>query len=388
MVYGLSWSRFKVVWLGKKVVVVGGGYAGTEVIRQLLLRGTRGIDVVLISNRARFENTIGGSEIISGKVKTEDLVYDLKKLSDYWNFDFVFDEVKRVDLNRKTVEGAKQNVEYDVLVLAMGAEPNFFDVPGASSTDPAYSLSDFERIGSKLRNMSVDVPRVVVAGAGFVGLESAAEILDLFEAENRKVDLTVVESAETVLPAYNAEKARRLAFEHFASRGVRFALGNGVENVREREVILGNGEAIEFDLTVWTAGVKGCLIASEIPGTGLHRGCVDVDDRLCIVVREDAFGIGDVAYVRINDKEAVKMAGEALEQAKTAAKNVGLIVSGQKPIFTHVPHYTRDYPQALLSFGQGRAMLVFGPELVVVGTTEYFLKKRIDFQEMMERFPQ
>jgi NADH:quinone reductase (non-electrogenic) len=374
--------------LGKKVVVVGGGYAGTEVIRQLLLRGTRGIDVELISSKANFENTIGGSEIISGKVKVEELIYDLKKLSGYWNFEFVFDEVKHVNLNQKTVGTAKQNIEYDILVLAMGSEPNFFGVPGASLTDPAYSLSDFEKIGSKLKQMAGDAPHVAVAGAGFVGLESTAEILDLFQALNGKADLTVVEKAETVLPAYNNDKARKLAFEHFTSRGAKFALGNGIEEVRERKLILENGESIEFDIAVWTAGVKGCLVSSEIPGTNLHRGCVDVDDRLCIVGREDAFGIGDIAYVRINDKEAMKMAGEALEQAKTAAKNIDSIVSGRKPILKHAPHYTTDYTQALLSMGQGKAMLVFGSEIVAIGTTEYFLKKRIDFQEMMERFPQ
>jgi NADH dehydrogenase FAD-containing subunit len=70
----------------KRILIIGGGYSGTEVIRQLVLRGVRGIEVELVSVRRYFENTIAGTEVISEKLKAEDLRYDLQLLSDYWGF--------------------------------------------------------------------------------------------------------------------------------------------------------------------------------------------------------------------------------------------------------------------------------------------------------------
>lgn len=62
------------------------------------------------------------------------------------------------------------------------------------------------------------------------------------------------------------------------------------------------------------------------------------------------------------------------------------MVNGKKPQFNHTIGYTTDFPKALLSIGEGKAILIFGPQ-VSKGYTEYFLKKRIDFDEIMGRFP-
>lgn len=379
---------FEMVIFMKKMVVVGGGYGGTEVIRQLILRGVRNVQIELVSDKTHFENTIGCAELISEKVKQEELKYDLKELSNYWNFELTIGNVEKIDLNKKIVKTENKEKDYDILVLATGSEPNFFNVSGAKSAHPAYHLPDFLDINEEVKKSNLDTPNIVVAGGGFVGLEVAAEMLDLFKAIKKRVNLTVVEKMNWLLPAYNNPSARKIAQEEFASRGVKIRLGSGIKAVEKEKVILEDGSNIESDLTIWTAGVKGRIVSSQITGGNLYKGCIEVDDRLLIKGSEDAFAIGDVAYVRVNEKEATKMAGEALEQAKTAAKNVSLIADDQKARISHVPIYTTDYPKALLSMGEGKAMLIFGPDYVSTGYTEYFLKKRIDFQEMMERFPQ
>jgi NADH dehydrogenase len=236
--------------------------------------------------------------------------------------------------------------------------------------------------------LNLNIANVIVAGAGFVGLEVAAEILDLFKAIKKEVNITVVEKMSTVLPSYNNLSARKLALEYFTSRGVKFILGKGVKAIEKGKLILEDGSNVENDLTIWTAGVKGRMVPSQIVGGNLHRGCIEVDDRLLIKGKEDAFAIGDVAYVRINEKEAAKLAAEALVQAKTAAKNIGLIAKSQKPKILYTVNYTTDYPEAVLSMGEGKAMLIFGQEYVSTGPAEYFLKKIVDFQEVMDRFPQ
>lgn len=374
--------------LAKHIIVVGGGYAGTEFLRQLLMRGVRNVEIELISNKTHFENTIGGVEIISGKEKTENLTYDLSILADYWGFQLTVGSAEDIDLRNKTARVRGREKAYDILVLATGSEPNFFNVKGTELTNTAYHLSDFANLGARLREIAANCPKVVIAGGGFVGFEAAAETVDLFKASKKELQLTIIEKMSTVLPAYPNQAARKTAQENLASKGVRFMLGNGIRAVQRDRLILQNDFAVESDLTIWTAGVKGCLASSKIPGAALHDGCIEVDDRLMVQGKENAFAIGDNAHVSIGGKEASKMAAEALEQAKTAAKNVTLIAKGQKPSVSHVPKYTTDFPQALLSLGEGKALLILGSEVMSLGYTEYFLKKRLDFQEIMDRFPQ
>ena len=369
-----------------KVVVIGGGFGGTEVIHQLVLHGARRLEVELVSNKNFFENTIGGTELVSEKTKLEELTYDLKELSDYWDYNLVTGTVENIDLKTKSFKIGNRKEEYDVLVVATGSEPNFFHVPGADQTQPAYHLSDFVSINRKLKELEIDRPHVVIAGGGFVGIEVAAEILDLYDVLKKKVDVTVIEKMPMVLSAYNNLLARKTVFEDFSSRGVKFMLDNGIQTVKKSDLILDDGSVVQSDLTVWTAGIKGCLIQSRI-GINLIKGCIDVDERLLVKGYDNVFTIGDSASVLINGKEATKMAGEAMEQAKTVAKNIIHISQGQRPEIQHVPNYTTDYPKALLSMGKGRAMLIFGPQFASVGSTEYILKKRIDVEEIMGRFP-
>lgn len=373
--------------MSKKIVVVGGGYGGTEVLRQLVLRGVRNAEFELISNKKHFENTIGATEIISEKTKIEELTYDLKELSSYWDFDLTVGHVDSIDLKDKKLKVKNKEKDYDILVLAAGSETNFYNVSGQDSAISTYNLPDFNVINQRLKQLDNNKPNIVVIGAGLVGLEVAAETLDLFQNMNRKVNITVIEKGNTVLPLYNNDTAKKIAFEHFTSRGVKFILDNGVKKIEEEGVILDDGSRVYADLTFWSAGIKGSKVGSKTVGAIMNNGYIDVDEKLMIKGGEDSFAIGDISFVRINGQTAQKMAGEALVQAETVAKNISLMVNGKKPQFNHTIDYTTDFPKVLLSIGEGQAILIFGPQIVSIGYTEYFLKKRIDFDEIMGRFP-
>jgi len=409
--------------MNKKIVVIGGGYAGTEVIRQLMRKGLRNIEIELISNKRYFENIVGSTEIISEKIKAEELTYDLEELSNYWDFELTIGNVENIDLIRKKVKIGRKEKDYDVLVVATGAESNFSNIRGSNLALPAYNLSDFRIIKNKLKLLNKDYPNIVIVGAGFVGLQTAAEILDLFKIMDKKVKITVVEKMNSILPLYNNNLARRLAFEQLSSRGVKFILGNGVKRIEKGKCFLEDGSNLEADLTIWSAGIKSSKITSKIVGANLHEGFIEVDEKLLIKGRDNAFAIGDAAFVQINGKVAQKMAAEALEQAETLAKNIILSANGQKPRFNHIINYPTDLPKAFLSLGERKAILIgsklllgsvrsfprlikqvlrlpgakrvrnifskvmAGPQVASMGTAEYLLKKRI-IEEIMERFPE
>ncbi|MEM0258461.1 MAG: FAD-dependent oxidoreductase [Thermoproteota archaeon] len=155
-------------------------------------------------------NSEPAPELISEKVKPNALKYNLKELSAYWNFDLHVSEVKTIDLNQKIVKTKDKELSYDILVIAAGSEPNFFEVLGKEFMIPAYSLSDFTLINEKMKQLKEN-SKVVVVGAGFVGLEVVAEILDLFNALKRRINLTVIEKMDAILPAYPNDLAKKLA---------------------------------------------------------------------------------------------------------------------------------------------------------------------------------
>lgn len=371
----------------KRLIIIGGGFAGTEVIRQLVLRGISNMQVELISASPFFENTIAGTEVISEKLRPEALRYDLKLLSSYWDFDLTVARVKEVNLDEKIVRLENSQRSYDVLVVATGSAPNFYNVKGAGSAVTGYRISDFEHINHKLKQLASDHPSIIVVGAGYVGLEVAAEIKDFFSSLKKEVELTVVEKMEHVLPGFGNQLARRMATEALASRGIRVITGRGVKQVAEDRVILEDGDELESDFTIWSGGVKASDLASNIRGASLRDGYVEVDQRLLIKGRSDVFAIGDVAYVSISGSVAQKMAAEALGQAVTVAKNISSILKGEEPGTTHKIDYPLDFPKVLLSLGEGKAMLIFGPQYASIGNVEYFMKRRIDLDEMMSRFP-
>lgn len=221
-------------------------------------------------------------EIVSEKMKAEELRYDLKELSSYWNFRLTIGSVEYIDLNRKVVKIENKEKDYDVLVVAIGSEPNFFNISGTDLALTAYSLSDFGIINERLKRLNRDSRNVVIAGSGFVGLEVAAEVLDLFKAMKKDVKVTLVEKMNSVIPAYNNDLARKIAFEQFTARGVKIILGKGAKHIEKEKVSLEDGNTIETDLTTWTAGIKSSRTASKIFGASLYKGYIEVDEKLLI----------------------------------------------------------------------------------------------------------
>lgn len=61
-----------------------------------------------------------------------------------------------------------------------------------------------------------------------------------------------------------------------------------MKEVEKEKLITEDGSYIETDLTIWTAGIKGCMASSQFAGGNLNRGCIEVDDKLLIRSREDA----------------------------------------------------------------------------------------------------
>lgn len=236
--------------------------------------------------------------------------------------------VTRIDRNAKTIRvreaesGREYDEAYDVLLLAPGAAPLEPPVPGIESSRvlTLRNLEDVDRIKARV-DAAVGKPggRVVVVGAGFIGLELAENLV------HRKLDTTVVELQKQVLPPLDPEMTTPIV-QALRSHGVRVLLGDSAAGFAETEtgvaVTLASGESIEADLVILGVGVRPeSALATEAGLEVGARGGIKVTASMA-TSDPSIYAVGDaieVVDVVTGSPAQVPLAGPANRQGRIAA---------------------------------------------------------------------
>ncbi|KAB8188062.1 NAD(P)/FAD-dependent oxidoreductase [Microbispora catharanthi] len=248
-----------------KVVVIGGGYAGTVAANHLRMRDD--IDITLVNSRPTFVERIRLHQFVAGN-------YDASV--DYGTLlgdgiELVVDNATRIDTASRTVKLASgRALDYDYVIYAVGstgAVPS--SVPGAAEF--AYSIAEFE-VAQRLRDRLAELPAnavVTVVGGGLTGIETAAELAE----QGRKVTLV---AGRTLAPTLSAPGRRSVA-TWLSENDVTVLEGTAVAEVRQNAVVLTDGAVRQSALTIWTAGfgVPGLAAASGLPVDELGRLLTD-----------------------------------------------------------------------------------------------------------------
>ncbi|GAA4543782.1 NAD(P)/FAD-dependent oxidoreductase [Pseudonocardia xishanensis] len=277
-----------------KVVVLGGGYAGTLAASHL--RTDADTDVTLVNPRPEFVQRIRLHQLVAGTGEAA-LGYD-GLLAE--GVRLVVDEAARIDVPGRRVELASGAVlDYDYLVYAVGSR-------GAVPPAHAYPIAEVEH-ARLLRAALVDLPAdapVTVVGGGLTGIETAAELAE----QGRSVALV---TGGTLAPSLS-EKGRRSIAATLAGLGVT-VLDDVVTEVREGAVVLGAGERPSA-VTVWTAGFA-------VPDLAARSG-LRTDEVGRLVTDDTLTSIDDDRIVAAGD--AAAPSGRALRMSCQAAQPMGL----------------------------------------------------------------
>ncbi|MBX9579050.1 MAG: NAD(P)/FAD-dependent oxidoreductase [Gemmataceae bacterium] len=343
----------------KRIVILGGGFAGVTAAcrleRHFGRRAEVQVTIVDAENFSLFTPLL--PEVPSGSLQAKHIVYPLRAALRRTAVRQA--EVRHIDLDGRVVVAAhcakchEAPLPYDHLVLAFGGATNFFGLPGlAEYARTMKSLADATALHAhlidKLEHAELeDDPAArrglltfVVAGGGFAGVETAAQVNDFVRAAGQfypRIDPTavrvvLVHSGPRVLPEVS-EKLSAYALGQLGRRGVEVRLGTRVKGATADRVALSTGEELACHTLVWAAGVAPhpLLAALDLPkGAG---GRVEVDACLRSVGRPEVWALGDCAAVPDLAREGVcpPTAQHALRQGKVVADNVAAALAGGDP---------------------------------------------------------
>jgi len=260
-----------------RVVVLGGGYAGTTAANHLRVRDD--LDITLVNPRPEFVERIRLHQLVAGTAgATQEFGTLLGE-----GIELVVAGAERIDTAARRVHlSTGAGLDYDYLVYAVGSTGALPDAMAA-----AYPIAEFEQAGrlrAALAELPADAP-VTVVGGGLTGIETASELAE----QGRTV--TLVTGGE--LAPSLSERGRRSIAKVLRGLGVT-VLDTVVREVREGSVVLGDGVRPSA-VTVWTAGfgVPDLATRSGLGTDGLGR--LLTDETLTSVDDDRIVAAGDAA---------------------------------------------------------------------------------------------
>jgi NADH dehydrogenase len=291
-------------------------------------------------------------------------------------------------------------MSYDYLVIAFGAEPYHFEIPGLQGAAFEFkTFTDALKLRDAIWESTTDAragdTHIVIGGGGSTGVELAGELAEWLcrnPKQPRKAGhttITLVEAAPTILPGLDSRVIRK-AEQRLKSLGVTMLTNHSIEKIIDHTIWFRGGASAPFDLFVWVGGTRAHHVAEALALKTARRGHVTVGPSLsCIPQTADlavsgkVYGIGDVTcfYDTKTNKPVPGLARVAISQARRAARNILRDLRGEKPL----EYRARDYPY-IIPVGGKYAVAKVGP-FVFSGFLAWVFKGLVELNYLISVMP-
>jgi NADH dehydrogenase len=341
-----------------RVLILGGGFAGIGAARALKKADA---EVVLVDKHDYHTFQPLLYQVATDLLERTAVGHPLRDLfHDQPNVRVHLDETTGIDLEKREAQFAEMKpISYDYLVLALGAEVNFFGAEGAPEhAFPMYTLADAIRLkehilrkweaADKDSELAEDgALHVVVVGGGPTGVESAGALSELYRSNFSQdypdlhaehAQITLVEAAPELFGMFH-QKLRDYTKEALEKRGVDVVLGEIVDSVEPTRVKLKSGKVLEAHTLIWGAGLQANPIVQSL-GLDLEKGNrIGVEPDLSIPEHPEAFAVGDIAWITDSKTDEIlpQLGSVALQAGDHAGENIARRIAGKetKPFRYH-----------------------------------------------------
>jgi 3-phenylpropionate/trans-cinnamate dioxygenase ferredoxin reductase subunit len=323
----------------RRVIIIGAGQAGGETAQRLRQGGFTG-DITLIGEEpcAPYQRPPLSKKYLAGELDMERLL--LRPPSVYADENVAFlPSLRAVWIDRAAkrvrLEGGRE-IAYDALVLATGARPRKLPLAGADleGVHLFRTAADVDAI----RPRFVEGAKLVVVGAGYIGLEVAAV------ARQRGLKVTVVETAVRPLARVTSPEVAGFFLDEHTAQGVRFVLGGQPAVIKGQAQVTGvaltDGAEIPADLVIAGIGVNPETTLAQQCGLSVDNGIVT--DRHCRTDDPHIFAIGDCARRPMVHYGNRLQRLESVHNAVEGAKIVAAVLTGAKDHVEEAPWFWSD----------------------------------------------
>jgi NADH:quinone reductase (non-electrogenic) len=333
-----------------RVLVLGGGFAGIGAIRNLK---DADADVVLVDRHDYHTFQPLLYQLATGLLETSAVGHSLRDLvHDQDNATIHKDSVTAIDLDAREVQFAElAPLNYDYLVLALGAEVNFFGTDGAAEhAFPMYTLTDAVRLKEHVLGrweaadkdpslIDEGALNVVVVGGGPTGVESAGALAELYRGDfakdypnvpQEKARIVLVEAGPEVFSMFKPV-LRTYTEEALTKRTVEVITGEIVASVAPTKVALKSGTTLDAHTLVWGAGLQGNPLVRSL-GLELERGNrIAVGPDLTVSGHPEVYAVGDIAAITDAKTEHVlpQLGSVGLQSGEHAGETIAKRLAGK-----------------------------------------------------------
>lgn len=375
--------------MSKRILIVGAGFAGMwsalSAARLIDEAGRADVEVTLIAPDPHLH--VRPRLYEEGP---ENMKAPLTEIFDTVGVKFVQGTVGQIHTDRREVagrdtQGRAFTMAYDRLVLATGSK--LFRPEIAGLAEHAFSVDQIDEaaaLETHIRSLAQqpDTPArntIVVAGGGFTGIETAAEMPARLRAvlgEDTQVRVVVVERNEAIGPDLGPGP-RPVIETALRDLGVTWLLGQGVTAVDANGVTTADGTRIESKTVIWTAGVRASALTAQIPAQRDAAGRLYVDSNLAVEAVPGVYATGDVASAATDDEgnRTLMSCQHAMNLGRSAGHNAAADLLGLETIAYSQPKYV-----TCLDLGPWGAVYTEGweREVKMSGQEAKQLKQRIN----------
>jgi len=315
----------------KRVVIIGGGYAGVSLMHKL--KNNDNCEITLIDKSQKHLLQTHIHKYLSGHYNKEDITFNHEKYCKENNIDFLCDEVCNINYKENYVLTRENKlVHYDYLVVATGSISIFprqieniieytKDIKNIDNLD-FYRDKFFKLLDSEPQNRNI-----VVVGGGVSGLQIACEYAQKIKDKNLKssqIKVTLVEGMDTVLPGMNPYLIKK-STQRCKDLGIEIVTNLFASKINADSIELSNKQEIQYDMLLFVIGAIGNDIQNNDDRVQVNqRHQLIVDKYYRVKPYDNVFAIGDIVQAMDIKTESFQAptAQAARMQAELTAKNI------------------------------------------------------------------
>ncbi|PHR69675.1 MAG: FAD-dependent oxidoreductase [Lutibacter sp.] len=351
-----------------RIVIVGAGFAGIHFIKKLK---NKPFQIVLLDRNNFHQFPPLFYQVATSGLEPDAIIFSIRKMfQEFNNFIFRMAEVETIDTENNAIQTDIGAITYDHLIVASGSTNNFYGMDDVQANSiglktiqesldiRSHILQNLERAVNTLDlEEKQRFSTIVIVGGGPAGIEMAGAMAEFQKYIYKKdypdlalnpLQIFLIEAGSEVLSAMS-NKSSKSTLTYLKELDINLRLDTAVKKYDGTQVTLSNGETIDSETLIWTAGVKGQFPKGLQPDLIQRGNRLKVDAFNRLESKENIYVIGDVAYMETaaypNGHPMV--APTAIQQGEHLADNF---------LSTHWKPFTYYDKGALATIGKKKAV--------------------------------